>query len=317
MNDEVRIFTQDLVKEFRTRRARVIAVDGVELQVRRGETFGLIGPDGAGKTTLTRVILGLLKRTSGQSTVLGYDSMRDIYKIRERVGYIAQQFALPPDLTVMENMRFFADIQTVSEETKRKNIPELLEFAGLTDFTTRLAGNLSGGMKKKLALACSLVHDPKVVLLDEPTLGVDPVSRREFWNLLGNLRAEKGLTIFVCTPYMDEAERCNYVGLMYEGRLVAKDHPEEIKKMIPGRLLEFMPSHFVPAMSLVSGMEGVLELQTYGAMIHVFLDDLPRRQKEIEAALTGQGITWEGMREIEPRMEEAFISLIRKEAVQR
>ena len=316
MNDNNAIFAKDLVKQFKTRRGSVTAVDGVRLKVRRGETFGLIGPDGAGKTTLTRVILGLLKRTAGESRVLGYDSMRDTYEIRERVGYIAQQFALPADMTVMENMCFFADIQGVSKEDQRQRIPELLEFAGLTDFTGRLAGRLSGGMKKKLALACSLVHEPKVVLLDEPTLGVDPVSRREFWNLLGNLRAEKGLTIFVCTPYMDEAERCNYVGLMFQGRLIAKAPPKEIKKRVPGRLLEFTPSHFMPAMHLVSDMEGVLEVQTYGLMLHVFVDDPAKRRREIEAALTAEGITWEGMREIEPRMEEAFIHLIRKEAAQ-
>jgi ABC-2 type transport system ATP-binding protein len=316
MDDNTTIFAKDLVKQFKTRGGRVTAVNGVRLEVRRGETFGLIGPDGAGKTTLTRVILGLLKRTAGESGILGYDSMRDSYAIRERVGYIAQQFTLPSDLTVMENMRLFADLQGVSEADKRVRIPELLEFAGLTDFTGRLGGQLSGGMKKKLALACSLVHEPKVVLLDEPTLGVDPVSRREFWNLLGNLRAEKGLTIFVCTPYMDEAERCNYVGLMYQGRLIAKAPPDEIKERVPGRLLEFTPSDFVPAQRLVSEMHGVLEVQTYGLMLHVFVDDPVKRRREIEAALTAQGITWEGMREIEVRMEEAFIHLIRKEAAQ-
>ena len=312
MNDKVTILTQDLVKQFKTRAGIVTAVNGITLQVHRGETYGLIGPDGAGKTTATRVILGLLKRTAGESAILGYDSMRDTYDIRERVGYIAQQFTLPPDMTVMENMRFFANVQGVSSAEQRSRIPELLEFAGLSDFTDRLAGRLSGGMKKKLALACSLVHEPQVVLLDEPTLGVDPVSRREFWNMLGDLRTEKGTTIFVCTPYMDEAERCNWVGLMYEGQLIAHDSPETIKKMVPGRLLEFTPSDFVPAWRLVSDLEGVLEVQTYGAMLHVFVDDLDRRRWEIEAALTAQGITCEGMREIEPRMEEAFISLIHR-----
>ncbi len=316
MNDNVTIRTQDLVKRFRTLRGTVTAVNGVTLQVRRGETYGLIGPDGAGKTTTTRVLLGLLKRTSGESSVLGYDSMRDTYAIRERVGYIAQQFALPADLTVQENMRFFADIQNVSAEERQRRIPELLEFAGLTNFTKRLAGRLSGGMKKKLALACSLVHEPQVVLLDEPTLGVDPVSRREFWNLLGNLRAEKGLTIFVCTPYMDEAERCSWVGLMYQGRLVAHDSPKTIKRLVPGRLLEFTPSNFVPAKQIVTGMEGVLEVQTYGVMLHLFVDDIARRRQEIAGALAAQGITCAGMREIEPRMEEAFISLIRRQSDQ-
>jgi ABC-2 type transport system ATP-binding protein len=314
MNDQVTIFTKGLIKQFKTKRGVVDAVNGVTLQVRRGETYGLIGPDGAGKTTTTRVILGLLKRTAGESQILGYDSMHDTYEIRERVGYIAQQFALPGDLTVLENMRFFADVQGVSRTEQRRRIPELLEFAGLSDFTNRLGSQLSGGMKKKLALACSLVHEPQVVLLDEPTLGVDPVSRREFWNLLGNLRAEKGLTIFVCTPYMDEAERCNWVGLMYQGKLVAHDSPETVKTMVPGRLLEFTPSNFVPAWRLMPDLDGVLEVQTYGAMLHVFVDDPDGRRGEIERALAAQGITCEGMREIEPRMEEAFISLIERQA---
>jgi len=314
METLVTIQTKDLVKRFKTRQGDVTAVDGVTLQVRQGETYGLIGPDGAGKTTTTRVILGLLRRTSGESRIMGFDSMRDTYAIRERVGYIAQQFSLPPDMTVIENMQFFAQVQGVSPQDQKRRIPELLEFAGLTQFTKRLAGRLSGGMKKKLALACSLVHEPRVVMLDEPTLGVDPVSRREFWNLLGNLRAEKGLTIFVCTPYMDEAERCNWVGLLYQGRLVAHDAPNKIKQMVPGQLLEFTPSHFVPAQKLVTDLEGVLEVQTYGLMLHVFVDDIARRQAEIETALAAQGITCTGMRQIEARMEEAFISLINRQS---
>ena len=313
MAENVTIRTQDLVKRFKTKTGIVHAVNGVTLQVRRGETYGLIGPDGSGKTTTTRVILGLLRRTDGESSILGYDSMRDPYQIRERVGYIAQQFSLPPDMTVIENMRFFAQVHGVSRADQATRIPELLEFAGLSRFTKRLAGKLSGGMKKKLALACSLVHEPAVVMLDEPTLGVDPVSRREFWNLLGNLRAEKGLTIFVCTPYMDEAERCNWVGLMYQGKLVAHDSPQTIKAMVPGQLLEFTPSDFVPAEEIVSGLDGVIEVQTYGMMLHVFVDDIARRQGEIEAALAAQGIACRGVREIEIRMEEAFISLIRRE----
>ncbi len=204
-------------------------------------------------------------------------------------------------------------IHSVSLPDQQRRIPELLDLAGLQGFTSRLAGKLSGGMKKKLALACSLIHEPEVVLLDEPTLGVDPVSRREFWNLLGNLRAEKGLTIFVCTPYMDEAERCNQVGLIYTGRLIALDTPAAIKAMIPGHLLEFNPAKFVPARDLVAGMEGVLEVQTYGAMLHVFVDDIETRRPQIEAALKDQDIAWSGMREIPVHMEEAFISLVTRQ----
>jgi ABC-2 type transport system ATP-binding protein len=308
------ISAQGLIKQFKTKSGILYAVDGVDLAVRQGETFGLIGPDGAGKTTLTRVVLGLLRRTGGKSRILGYDSMRDTYAIREQAGYIAQQFTLPQDLTVIENMRFFADVHGVSGADQRRRIPELLEFAGLAPFTRRLAGQLSGGMKKKLALACSLVHEPRVVMLDEPTLGVDPVSRREFWNLLGNLRAEKGLTIYVCTPYMDEAERCNQVGLMYGGRLIAHDSPQAIKKLVSGQLIELTPARLRPARGLIGNLEGILEVQTYGRMLHVLVDDPPRRQPEIQAALAAQGIPYTGMRPIEVRMEEAFISLIHRQA---
>jgi ABC-2 type transport system ATP-binding protein len=313
MDKEIVISTRDLVKKFKGQQGTVTAIDHVSFEVRKGETFGLIGPDGAGKSTTTRVILGLLRRDSGESSILGFDSMNDVYSIREQTGYIAQQFALPADMTVMENVRFFADLHGISSKAQKKNIDELLKFAGLTDFTSRLAGRLSGGMKKKLALACSLVHEPKVVLLDEPTLGVDPVSRREFWNLLGNLRSEKGMTIFVCTPYMDEAERCNRVGLIYQGRLIALDTPTAIKKMVPGQQLELKPTKFNPARELVAGMQGVLEVQTYGALLHIFVDNLEQRRPQIEAALKKQKITCSEMRQIEPRMEEAFISLISRQ----
>ncbi len=309
---ELAISANGLTKTFKTQKGTIAAVDHLSLQVAPGETYGLIGPDGAGKTTTVRVILGLLTRTAGESGILGFDSMRDTYAIRERVGYIAQQNVLPPDLTVMENMRFFAGVQCVSQEDQAKRIPELLAFAGLSEFTKRLAGKLSGGMKKKLALACSLIHEPHVVMLDEPTLGVDPVSRREFWNLLGDLRAERGLTIFVNTPYMDEAERCTQIGLIYAGRLIATGTPAQIKAMIPGHVLEFTPSDFAVAQRLVNGMEGVFEVQTYGEKLHVFVDNVPWRKAQIEAALAAAGIAHGGLREIEVRMEEAFISLVNR-----
>jgi ABC-2 type transport system ATP-binding protein len=310
---ELAIFTKELVKEFQTNKHVVRAVDQLSLQVAHGETYGLIGPDGAGKSTTTRVILGLLTRTSGESSVLGFDSMREVYGIRERVGYIAQQFALPPTLTVMENMSFFAGLQGVNSDQQKKRIPELLAFASLSDFIGQLAGKLSGGMKKKLALACSLVHEPEVVMLDEPTLGVDPVSRREFWNLLGNLQVEKGLTILVCTPYMDEAERCTQVGLIYAGKLIASGTPASIKASLPGHLVELVPSDFVPARKLANQMEGVLEVQSYGDKLRLFVDEVPVRRPQIEAALTGAGIQCEVFREVEVSMEEAFISLVRRQ----
>ncbi len=313
MNISVVISTHNLVKRFHTARGTIVAVDHLTLDVNQGETFGLIGPDGAGKSTTLRVILGLLTRSEGQSSVLGLDSMRDMYAIRQQAGYIAQQFVLPADLTVDENMRFFADVHEISTQDQRKRIPALLAFAGLEAFRKRPAGQLSGGMKKKLALACNLVHEPKVVMLDEPTLGVDPVSRREFWNLLGNLRAEEKLTIFVCTPYMDEAERCNRVGLIYQGRLFACDTPKAIKAMLPGQLIEFKPDRLEEARRIVARMAGVLEVQTYGAMIHALVDDANSRQSAIETSLAGHGIAISGMRLAEVRMEEAFISLIKQQ----
>ncbi len=311
---EFAISANELTKTFKTPKGVITAVDHLSLQVAPGDTFGLIGPDGAGKTTTVRVILGLLTRTAGESSILGFDSMQDTYEIRERVGYIAQQNVLPADLTVMENMRFFADVHGVSAKDQARRIPELITFAGLDEFRNRLAGKLSGGMKKKLALACSLIHQPHVVMLDEPTLGVDPVSRREFWNLLGDLRSEEGLTIFVNTPYMDEAERCTQIGLIYAGRLIATGTPAQIKQMIPGQVIEFTPSDVTQAQRALSRMEGVLEVQTYGEKLHVFVDNASVRSAQIEAVLGPTGIEQGGLREIEVRMEEAFISLVNKRA---
>jgi ABC-2 type transport system ATP-binding protein len=312
---EFAISANGLVKQFKTRKGWVTAIDDLCLDVLPGETYGLIGPDGAGKTTTIRVVLGLLRRTAGESSILGWDSMIDTYSIREHVGYIAQQFVLPADLNVMENMLFFAKIQGVSTEEQKRRIPELLDFAGLGSFTSRLAGQLSGGMKKKLALACSLVHEPEVILLDEPTLGVDPVSRREFWNLLGNLRVEKGTTVFVCTPYMDEAERCVRVGLMYAGKLIASDTPANIKKRVTGELIELTPSDLALSIQVIDGLAGVREIQTYGDKLHVFVDDASSRKKQIASALNENGIQHDELRRIEVRMEEAFISLIRQQAI--
>ncbi len=314
--NEFAIEANGLVKEFKVGKHAVLAVNGLSLQVGAGETYGLIGPDGAGKTTATRVILGLLRRTAGESSILGFDSMRDAYQIRERVGYIAQQFALPAQLTVMENMSFFGGLQRVNPDIQKKRISALLAFAGLSDFARRPAGKLSGGMKKKLALACSLIHEPQVVMLDEPTLGVDPVSRREFWSLLGNLQVEKGLTVFLCTPYMDEAERCTQVGLIYQGKLIASGTPASIKARLPGTLLELTPSDFVPARKLVSQLEGVLEVQSYGDRLRFFVDDAARRRPQIEAGLAGAGIRYEGLRQTAATMEEAFISLVRRQSAE-
>ncbi len=305
-----------LRKVFRTWRwgRGVVAVDGISLGVRRGETFGLIGPDGAGKTTTIRLLVGLLTPTDGQAEVLGFDVTRQVRHIKARVGYMAQQFSLYGDLTVAENLRFFADTYGLSRAQRAERVPRLLAFAGLQQFQRRQGRRLSGGMKKKLALASVLLHEPELVFLDEPTLGVDPVSRREFWDILARLRVERRLTIFVSTPYMDEAERCHRVALIYGGRIIALGTPDEIKQQVPGQCLEFHPSDFERAKALAPSLPGVLEVQTYGHLLHLFVDDAARREREIGAAMAAQGIGVTGLRQIQPRMEEAFISLIRRQA---
>lgn len=314
MAEEHVIRAIELRKAFHSRQqgGLVWAVNGISLAIRRGETFGLIGPDGAGKTTLMRLLAGLMRPTSGRAEVCGYDTVRQGLRVKERIGYMAQQFSLYGDLSVLENLCFFAKVYGVEEAARRERVPRLLDFAGLSRFQDRRAARLSGGMKKKLALACLLIHDPQIVLLDEPTLGVDPVSRREFWGLLSRLRAERGATIVVCTPYMDEAERCHRVGLIHKGKLIACDTPANVKGVIPQELVEFRPSDLSRAKALLQGMAGVVELQTYGNLLHVFLDDVSKRQAELSATLQAAGIAVEGLRRIPPRMEEAFIWLLRR-----
>ena len=303
-----------LSKTFRSRRhgGHIRAVEGVDLAVAPGETFGLVGPDGAGKTTTIRLLNGLLVPDAGHATVAGYDVIRRSLEVHERVGYMAQQFSLYGDLSVDENINFFANVYGIGRAARRERIARLLDFARLGPFRDRPAAKLSGGMKKKLALACMLVHEPAVVFLDEPTTGVDPVSRREFWDLLTDLRLEQGLTILVSTPYMDEAERCHRVGLMYGGRLVAVGTPAEIKALVPGELLELRPTDWQRAKSLLPGLEGVLEVQTYGERLHVFVDDAARRGPQLVQALAAHGLACAPPRTIAPRLEEAFVSLIRR-----
>lgn len=294
-------------------KTKTLVVKGLNLEVQRGETFGLLGADGAGKTTTLRLLNGLLLPDSGMAKVAGFDTVREFRQIHLRAGYMPQQFALYGDMSVLENLEFFAHVHGLNHVQQRERIPRLLRFARLEQFQSRLAAHLSGGMKKKLALACMLVHQPEVVFLDEPTLGVDPVSRREFWNLLSELRAERGLTIFVCTPYMDEAERCHRVGLLHEGRLIACGTPEEIKAMVPGELIELRPSELYAGRDVVVRLEGVLEVQAYGDLLHVFVDNAKQRMSQIEAALIANGVMVSNMRQVAPRMEQAFVSLIRRQ----
>ena len=292
------------------RGGRVQAVAGVDLAIAPGETFGLVGPDGAGKTTVIRLLTGLLAPDAGRASVLGLDVFRQSLQVHERVGYMAQRFSLYGDLSVTENMAFFSQVHGVPRAARQERTRRLLEFARLEAFRARPAAKLSGGMKKKLALACMLVHQPEVVCLDEPTTGVDPVSRREFWDILTDLRLEQNVTILVSTPYMDEAERCHRIGLLYGGRLVAQGTPAQIKALISGQLLELRPPDWRAARALLGGMPGVLEVQTYGDRLHVFVDAAEARAAELPAALQAAGLACPPARPMAPRLEEAFVALI-------
>jgi len=279
------IESKSLTRTFRQTRA----VDALDLSIRRGEIFGLVGPDGAGKTTILRLLAGLLDITEGSLTVDGHDLASDAEIVKPLIGYMAQQFSLYSELTVQENLAFFADIFDVMGEVRQERVRRLLTFARLTEFEDRRAAHLSGGMQKKLALACTLIHEPKILLLDEPTTGVDPVSRREFWDILTDLYMA-GTTIVISTPYMDEADRCSRVGLVYHGRLVICDEPRKIRRMVEGEIIEFRPDDW---------------------RRNVFLDSVEKRLPIIEATLRDAGISYRGLRRAPARMEEAFISLIR------
>ena len=287
------------------------ALNGIDLNIGKGELFGLVGPDGAGKTTLLRILAGLLFIDDGKVTIAETDVVKDAELIKPKLGYMAQEFSLYEKLSVVENLLFFAELYDVPPETQAERIPGLLEFAGLTDFTDRRAAHLSGGMKKKLALASTLVHQPPILLLDEPTTGVDPVSRREFWNILNDLHL-MGTTIIVSTPYMDEADRCSRVGLIHQGEIVICDTPAAIRNSLKGEIIKIVTDNWKKAQKVLSESSGVYEVQSYGEALHVLVDSSKKRKKQLSTSLQEKGINIQEIRPTPPRMEEAFISLLKK-----
>ncbi len=301
------IHTEGLTRLFKQHRA----VDSLSLTVHPGELFGLVGPDGAGKTTTLRLLAGLLGISDGEGRVAGFDLRKEAESIKPLIGYMAQEFSLYGELTVVENLQFFSEIYDVDRAVVAQRSERLLAFAGLSEFKQRRAEHLSGGMKKKLALACTLIHEPKILLLDEPTTGVDPVSRREFWEILAELNLA-GTTIMVSTPYMDEADRCARVGLIYAGRLVICDTPLAIRSELPGELIEIHPEDWRAARRMLGDLPGVLQVQTYGESLHLIVDSAERRMPELAKVMEVEGIGYRSMRSAPPRMEEAFISLINR-----
>ena len=290
----------------------LVAAREVSFEVHRGEMFGLIGPDGAGKTTTLRVILGLLAPNGGVVRTCGLDPLRQGRELSRRIGYLSQRFSLYGDLSVDENISFFAEIHGVRNWKPRRD--ELLDLLRMTPFRKRLADRLSGGMKQKLALACTLIHTPELLVLDEPTTGVDPVSRRDFWKILAHLQRE-GLTLLLTTPYLDEAERCQRVGLMDHGRLLTVETPAALKQEAVGSIVEVLARPKRDAVARLQAFPGVADVESFGERLHATFPDIPVQQageiaSRIAADLSSHGLEVETVRPVLPSLEDIFIARV-------
>lgn len=306
MTAEISIDVRDLSKVF----GKFVAVDHVTFSVRRGDIFGFLGANGAGKSTTIRMLCGLLAPTAGAASVGGFDVGREPDRVKARIGYMSQKFSLYDDLTVEENIEFFGGVYGVAGSRLREKTPGVLEMAGLRGRERSLARELSVGWKQRLALGCALLHDPEIVFLDEPTGGVDPVSRRNFWELINRLSGE-GVTVFVTTHYLDEAEYCNDIRLIHAGRIVAAGSPGELKRTyIRNPILEVESDRVVEAMELLQGKDWVIETSIFGAYLHVSVADEAEGRERIKAALASAGIEVRRMDRIMPSLEDVFISRI-------
>ncbi|MEW5745607.1 MAG: ABC transporter ATP-binding protein [Nitrospirota bacterium] len=288
----------------------IAAVDDLTLEIRKGELFGLVGPDGAGKTTTLRLLTAIMEPTSGEARVAGHSIVKEGERLKEKIGYMAQRFGLYEDLTVYENIIFYADLYEVPRRERPARIERLLGFSNLTPFKGRLAGKLSGGMKQKLGLACALIHTPDVLFLDEPTNGVDPVSRRDFWKILYDLLKD-GMTIVVSTAYLDEAERCTRVGLMHRGKLLMVDEPAKVKTSLGLRMAEVWVDDARSAAAVAREARGIREVSIYGDKLHITLE--PETTADgLAGALRDKGVTVKSRREIVPSLEDVFIAMVKE-----
>ena len=299
------IKTENLTKTFDDQ----TAVDSLNLEITEGEIFGLVGPDGAGKTTTMRLLTAILDPTSGEAWVAGHSIRKEPEAIKEKIGYMSQRFGLYPDLTVMENILFYADIYGVPRKGREEKINRLLSFSNLTPFKKRQAGNLSGGMKQKLGLACALIHTPEVLILDEPTNGVDPVSRRDFWRILYQLLKER-VTIFISTAYLDEAERCNRIGLIQKGKILALGTPEEVKLLMKGTILEIRSDQPRKVTALLREHYAPDSVGLFGDRVHLITDRPEEDSTKVEKIMTGAGFHSSGINPIEPSLEDVFIAVV-------
>lgn len=308
--DSLAVITTNLTKRF----GDFLAVDHINFSIPRGEIFGFLGPNGAGKTTTMRMLLGLLQPTDGAATVLGFDVVREVAEIRQRIGYMSQRFSLYNDLTVAENLNFYGGTYGVRGRRLRQRKEYILHMAGLEGRERELTKNLSGGWKQRLALGAAIIHEPEMLFLDEPTAGVDPISRRAFWELLYEL-AEGGTTIFVTTHYMDEAEHCQSLAFIQRGRLVAEGSPQEIKlSQMPGEVLEIDCAEPDQAMQVLRGMNAFAEVALYGALIHVVTPEgvsADLQKPLIEEALAEARLEVNSIDRIAPSLEDVFIANVR------
>jgi ABC-2 type transport system ATP-binding protein len=299
------IVVEGLTKSF----PGVLAVDALSFDVRAGEIFGLVGPDGAGKTTTLRMLAGIMPPDAGRASVAGFDVARDPEGVKHALSYMPQRFGLYEDLTVDENIRFYADLFGVKKAERNTRSTQLLEAAGMSEFRKRLAGKLSGGMKQKLGLVCALIHRPKVILLDEPTTGVDPVSRRDFWRILYELVAE-GVAILTSTAYLDEAERCHRVALLHQGKLLFCNTPGYLKAMFGKGVLSITGPEPRRLRSELVGAEGISSLLLTGDGLHVVVDNAVRRIPELDARFKRANILFDAILEIAPSIEDLFVDAV-------
>jgi len=293
-----------------TRRfGELTAVDSLSLDVAPGELFGLVGPDGAGKTTTLRMLAGVLRPTAGDAIVGGISVVRDPEGVKRRIAYMSQRFGLYTDLTVRENIDFYADLYLVPSGERQTRIERLYRFSNLGDFEDRLAGKLSGGMKQKLSLCCALIHQPEILLLDEPTFGVDPISRRDLWLILHEMVGQ-GVTVFVSTAYMDEAERCDHVALLDSGKIVALDRPAALQSGLEGEMMAVRASDPRAALDVLRATTAVRRVAIFGDQVHVTLDSKIRDWPAVQAALRGAGLDVLSVTDVEPSLEDVFIQRV-------
>ncbi|MCD6426293.1 MAG: ABC transporter ATP-binding protein [Anaerolineales bacterium] len=307
MKSENAIVADKLTKEF----GDFTAVDQVSFTIPKGEIFGLLGPNGAGKTTTIRMLCGLLRPSTGDAKVMGYQISSQPEKIKTKIGYMSQQFSLYNDLTAYENLDFYARLYGLSNKHRETRIGELIEMAGLENHRRSLTSNLSGAWRQRLALACAIVHNPPMLFLDEPTAGVDPISRREFWKLIYSL-AGQGVSVLATTHYMDEAEYCNNIGMMYRSKLITLDDPDTLKESYQDILVEIDCESPGKALMLINEISGVLEAALYGALLHVTIEKQVLT-KRIQRKLESEGIVVNRIEEILPSLEDVFVNMIKSE----